>query len=191
MEKKRQIESHEEEIIQGFRHHDHKQVHIHRDSKAECLAIVRLEIEKNYEWALEIRKRVGLQSIIWPFAVIGAAVTSQIVNPKGVSAVLDNQIGLIATITLVISFNLLGVFSGLMEKRLWERMQYLRRLVMTIIADNNFLKQGNNLTLGCFAERDYKKFGTRGAYLIQYVLVTFMSGSALILIVILVSPVKG
>ena len=172
----------------SLRKYDHKLVNLPIDRKGDCIGLVRLELEKNYEWAMELRKRVGLQALIWPFVVLGAAMTGQIVNLGGIDAVLNNSTGLFAAAILLISFVSLGVFYGFLERRLWERMQYLRRLFINIIAEISSDNPSNTLTFSCLAERDFKIFDMRGAYFIQYILVSCIATSTLVLIVLMVSP---
>jgi hypothetical protein len=58
------------------------------------------------------------------------------------------------------AFVSIGVFYGFLERRLWERMQYLRRLFMNSIAETKCDGQKAEFTFGCIRELDYKLFDT-------------------------------
>jgi hypothetical protein len=67
-------------VIEGHREVDDALVNISNERIVDCIALVRLEIENNHEWTMELRKKVGLQALIWPFILIGVASTSKSIN---------------------------------------------------------------------------------------------------------------
>ncbi len=111
-----------------------------------------------------------------------------VVKLGAIQTVVDSNIGIIASIILFISFISLGIAYGFLERRLWERMQYLRRLFMSIAAENSNDESNRELLLGCLTERDFKQFDARGAYFIQYFLVSCIVASTLVLISFMVIP---
>ena len=173
---------------EGIRKLSGRYVNLSNDMRVDCIDLIKVELQRNHEWIMELRKRVGLQSLIWPFVVIGAAISSKVVNLSGLSLLLEDPSGIFFSMLLLISFLILGIIYGFLEKRLWERQQYLRRMFMTIVENNLDELSAKAITLNCMAEIDYKCFDSRGAYLMQYALVACMAISTLALVLLMVTP---
>jgi len=170
----------------GLRQLDRERVDLPPDRHKACIEVVKLELQNNHEWAMELRRRMGLQSLIWPFTLMGASLTTQIVNSSAISAVLNSSVGIIACCTLLVSFVSLGTIYGFLERRLWERGQYLRRALVHVLSANE-VDEAPALNAGWLAERDFKVFDMRGAYFIQYSLVSVIAVSVLTLMAVMLT----
>jgi len=178
----------QETNINGIRDIHTLKVDFPNASRNEYLNFINSELARNHEWAMELRKKVGIQAMFWPIIIIGTAITSKQIDLSGIGTILQSNAGKISSLLLIATFILLGFFYGLLERRLWERMQYLRRIYVCFVTDQQTDELKRHLTHGCLTEIDYKIFDMRGAYFIQYFLVSIIAVCTSVLIVIMISP---
>lgn len=176
--------NHDKSGTAGLREMESNTITIPKERYSDCIDIIKFELEKNYEWALELRKRVGIQALIWPFIVIGALVTSKYFNIGNLKPVKEPCT--LLYIALFVCFVCLGSFYGFLERRLWERKQYLRRIFMKVVSKELENDEASFLTIGSLAELDHRLFDMRWGYFIQYLIAAIITTCAVWIIYLIV-----
>ena len=174
-------------VMQNLREDDNKPVKIMPENNKQYIELLKMELENNLKWSMEIKKKVGLQAIFWPFVFFLSLLGGMSIESITLETDLFNYKMAFLCLLIIFAFTFLGLFYGHVERRLWERCQNLRRLLMNAIAEPEN-SQKKIITFGCLAENDYKYFDTRGGYVIHYLLISILAISTFSLVVLSLNP---